>query len=297
MKRGLWPMIVVLALAFSACAPAPRAFEDTPTSEATATPTMVGARRAAPLLREAERKNETALRFHRRRCLKDASQAYEEVLRLDPPRPPSPAELKLAKRFAPRLYVTPNEPFILEDFAVIIHPDKPFIAYHMFWDDDIDYPADNDPTDHEVVWVKYDPASLKVTGVCAYYHGRILSTEEAVEDARAHAQRPRIEVQWGKHGSLPVGWEEINGGSILRDMKRTYERLHEEGHRLPDHPLARGWPRKFEGSWEDFTNFSKLVDPLKLIEAKGMVAVSRWNNAVIDQYFLPYNFYPKQEWP
>ena len=28
-----------------------------------------------------------------------------------------------------------------------------------------------------------------------------------------------------------------------------------------------------------------------------MISVSRWNNAVINQQFLPYNFRPKTEWP
>ena len=95
MKRGLW-LMAALALALFACTPTPRAAEGTPTAEATATSTL-----SPEKLREAERKNEAALRFHRRRCLKDASQAYQEVLRLDPPRPPSPEELELAQRFAP----------------------------------------------------------------------------------------------------------------------------------------------------------------------------------------------------
>ncbi len=289
-----WLALVAL-LAFlsllASCNPKPTPHR-TPEMQVTVMPTL-----SPEKLREAEKANERALAYHRERRLKEASQAYMEVLYLDPPREPTARGLELVKRFAPRLYTTPNEPFPLEDFAAIIHPEKPLIAYHMFWDDDIDYPDDNDPTDHEVVWVRYDPTSLEVTEVFAYYHGRILSAQEAVEDAQAHAQRPRINVQWGKHGSLPVGWERLDGEDILHNMKRTYERLHREGHRLLDHPLAKNWPRRFEGSWEDFIDFSRPVDPLALIEAKGMVMVSRWNNAVIDQYFLPYNFYPKREWP
>ena len=288
-------LAAILSL-LAACGPTPTPLvvREKAVVEATATPAISPKR-----LREAEKENERALAYHRERRLKEASQVYMEVLALDPPRQPSPEELELARRFAPRIYITPSEPFPLEDFVVIVHPDRPFIAYHLFWDDDIDYPEDNDPTDHEVVWVEYDPVTLEVVNVFTYYHKRILTTQEAVEDAHAHAQRPRIEVQWGKHGSLPVGWEGIKAGvePIEEDMRRTYERLHEEGHRLLDHPLAKDWPRKFTGSWKDFVDFSRHIDPVELIAAKGMVMVSRWSNAVIDQYFLPYNFYPKREWP
>jgi len=235
--------------------------------------------------------------YHDERRLKEASADYAEVLRLDPPREPTEEELALIRRFTPCLYVTPSEPFPLVDFAAIMHPDKPIISYHMFWDDDIDFPSDNDPCDHEEVWVEYDPKTRDVQEVYTYYHGRILHTREAVEDARQHGGRPRINVQWGKHGSLPVGWEKMLGTAIYQDMRRTYRRLHTEGHRELNHPLARNWPRTFEGSWEDFIDFSKSVEPLELLDAKGMVMVSRWTNAVIDQYFLRYNFRGKKEWP
>ena len=101
---------------------------------------------------------------------------------------------------------------------------------------------------------------------------------EAIQDAKAHAGRPRINVQWGKHGSLLLGWEKLPivadeddaekkfyplGRQItLLDYNRgTYEKLSKEGRRLPEHPLGRGWPKKFVGSWQDFTDFSVLIDP------------------------------------
>ncbi len=271
--------VLLLGLAVAACAP-PRTPAATPGSG------------------DLWDKNQQAIAFHRRRCLADASKLYAEILESDPPREPLAQERELARRFAPRLYVTPSEPFALEDFAVILHPQKPIVAYHLFWDDDIDYPEDNDPTDHEVVWVEYDPSTREVTAVYAYYHGKILSPAEAAQDANAHGGRPRINVQWGKHGSLPAGWDKgLKNLGLVYDMKRTYRRLHEQGHRLPDHPLARGWPRKFQGTWEEFVDFSVPVEPLELLDARGMMLVSRWCNAVIDQYFLPYNFYPKPDWP
>ncbi len=241
--------------------------------------------------------HEQAVALHRERRLKEASALYVQVLEREPPREPTQEEWALVLRYAPRLFVTPTEFFPLKDFAAVLHPEQPLIAYHMFWEDDIDFPNDNDPCDHEVVWVEYDAASGEVTGVYAYYHGDILSGEAAAADANAHGGRPWVGVQWGKHGSLVVGWEKLRTESVWLDMKRTHLRLHDEGHRQLNHPLARGWPRAFEGSWDEFVDFSQFVEPREWLESEGMVMVSRWPNAVIDQYFLRYNFYPKPEWP
>ena len=49
--------------------------------------------------------------------------------------------------------------------------------------------------------------------------------------------------------------------------------------------------------WEDFVDFSKSVDVRSILKRKNMVLVSAWNNAVLDRYFLRYNFRPKAEWP
>src|SRR5262249_32831459 len=133
-------------------------------------------------------------------------------------------------------------------------------------------------------------------------------------DAAANGGRVRVNVQWGKHGSLPAGWEKLkirpDAGDVERaymnlsqevsllDYNRaTYEKLHTEGRRLPDHPLGRRWPRTFAGSWADFVRFDKFVDIRSMLEKREMAAVSRWNNATLQQRFLAYNFRPKTEWP
>jgi len=41
----------------------------------------------------------------------------------------------------------------------------------------------------------------------------------------------------------------------------------------------------------------KYINLPKLIKEKRMVIKSRWPNAVIDQYFLDYQFFPKKDWP
>ena len=252
--------------------------------------------------------NRLGYTYHLARRLNEASQEYAKVLQLDPPQPITSEEFELAIKFAPRVYLTPQEFFSLEDVVVVIHPEKPLIEYSLFWDDDIDYPEDNDPTDHEKVWIEFDPQSGVVVGIYTYFHRAILTTKDAVEDAIANNQRARIKVQWGGHGSLPVGWENIpldmfsvkyvhiEGVTPIKDMRKRYKR-HKVTIRMPDHPLAKSWPKKFSGSFEEYTDFSKEIDLSKIIKQKRMVIKSRWSNAVIDQYFLDYQFYPKLEWP
>ena len=276
------------------------------------------ARQEIPLAEDtAEAHHRRGVEYHNRRCLDDASREYAKALELDPPRPLNSEELKLVRRFAPRLYTTLTEFFPLKDFAVILHPTKRLIAYHFFWEDDIDFPEDNDPCDHELIWVKYSEDGTSIESVQTYFHGRILEGgEAAINDARAHGMRPRVNIQWGKHGSLLVGWEEMTITAnpdesekkyypveqtitLKQYQEGTYRKLSEEGHRLIDHPLSSrlGWPRKFKGRWEDFVNFSRLVDPLLMLNKTKLARVTRWNSATINQQFLTYNFRPKTEWP
>jgi len=263
----------------------------------------------------AHRHHQRGAEFHVKRCLDEASQEYAAALKLDPPAEATAEQEALAQRFLPRLFTTPSEPFRLQDFAVILHPNRRLVAYHLFWEDDIDFPEDNDPCDHEVLWVEYAEDRKTITGISTYFHGRILrGGSEAIQEAKAHAGRSRINVQWGKHGSLLLGWEKLPIVAVEDDSEKnfyplgrqitlldynrgTYEKLSKEGRRLPEHPLGRVWPIKFVGSWQDFMNFSVLIDPAELLSSKKMIRVSRWNNATINQHFLRYNFRPKTEWP
>jgi hypothetical protein len=265
----------------------------------------------------AETHHQRGVGHHLRRSLDDASREYARALELDPPRELTADEWSMVRRFAPRIYVTPTEFFPLKDFAIILHPTERLIAYHFFWEDDIDFPEDNDPCDHELIWVRYSADRKSIEKIWTYFHGRILEGgEAALSDARQHAMRPRVNVQWGKHGSMPLGWEEMkitaNPGdaerkyypvgepiTLRRYNEGTFRKLSEEGRRLANHPLGvrLGWPQKFTGRWEDFINFSLLVDPLALLDKTKMARVARWNSATINQYFLAYNFRPKTEWP
>jgi len=243
--------------------------------------------------------------YHLMRRLMEASSEYEIVLKLDPPQTPSEEFFKLSLRYAPRIFVNPKEYFKLKDLVAVIHPIKPIIAYNLFWEDDIDYPGDNDPSDHEVVWIEFNKSKGKVTGVYTYFHQAILFTEEAVKDADLHDQRAKINVQWGEHGSLPLGWEKLHPEAIfekigkkikIKNMAKRYQEL-SKSIKNPHHPLAKDWPKKFVGSYKDFITFTKYIEIRRFLTKKKMVIISLWPNAVINQYFLNYNYFPKKQWP
>ncbi len=81
--------------------------------------------------------------------------------------------------------------------VAVLHPTRSVIAYHLLWRDDVhgSWIPFTVPTDEEVLWVGYD-STYAPTDVWTYWHGRILHT------AWPRAQ-VRIDIQWGKHGSLP----------------------------------------------------------------------------------------------
>jgi hypothetical protein len=250
-----------------------------------------------------------------KRRLDEASASYRRALEADKPRPTSEAEAALVVQFAPRLLTTLSEPFALRDVAAVLHPFAPWIAYHLLWEDDIDFPEDNDPCDHEVVWVRLDAGRERVVQYYTYFHGRILQAPpSAVEDAGRHGGRAAVHVQWGKHGSMPPGWERLPIIADDDDLEKDYyptgreinletynrgvfRKLATAGRRAADSPLGRGWPVRFPGNWQDFADFSTFVEPRQLLRERRMMAVSSWNNALLDQHFLRYNFRPKTEWP
>ena len=258
---------------------------------------------------EAMEANRDGLAAHAERRLKEASEAYSDALRLVPPRETSAAELALIRKFAPIVLTQPHEPFALKDVAAIIHFSEPWIAYHLFWDDDIDFPDDNDPCDHEIIWLRLDAARTRVRSVYTYFHGRILSSDEPV------VGRPRVVSQWGKHGTMPLNWRRLfiqadsddsERGRLQTDRAQsleeynlaTWQKLHNQGRNSQASPLAKTWPLRFEGSWQEFTNFSRPVDlEPRLRHNGGMTMVSYFNNAVINRHFLRYNFAAKTEWP
>ena len=110
---------------------------------------------------------------------------------------PTDSGALLARRLAPVLYLQRDETFPLERVVAVLYPIRRVIAYHLLWRDDVhgSWIPFTVPTDEEVLWVGYD-STYAPTDVWTYWYGQIL-----------HTVWPRsqvaIDVQWGKHGSLP----------------------------------------------------------------------------------------------
>jgi hypothetical protein len=125
-----------------------------------------------------------------------------------PPRPASlPGALaerdsvaQLARALAPLLYLQPDEWFPLERVVAVVHPTRRIVGYHLLWRDDVhgSWIPFTIPTDQEVVWVGYNTTGAP-TELWTFWHGTILHTPWRPDEA------PQINVQWGKHGSLPRG--------------------------------------------------------------------------------------------
>lgn len=241
--------------------------------------------------------NRRAQEAHGKRNLGDSTPLYKQLLALDPPAEPTAAQRDLVQRFAPRIHNVPHEFFPLKDIVAILHPEKPIIGYHLFWEDDLGFPSDNDPCDHEVVWIEYDPATLKVTRVVTYWHGKLATTEAATAEANAHGGRAWIGTEWGFHGSIPFGAP--GSLKIVDDTLRSHwERAHTAREKnLPRDPLARGWPTGYAGDYAAYTSFTVPLDVRPMLRERDLVYVSRWPNATLNRYCLRYNFAAKTEWP
>ena len=128
-----------------------------------------------------------------------------------PPRPAQPdvipgalapqdPQLQLAKALAPVLFIQRDEYFPLERVVAVVHPSRRVIAYHLLWRDDVhgSWIPFTVPTDEEIVWVGYDTTRAP-TELWTFWHGKILHTPWSDRGSVA------IDVQWGKHGSMPRG--------------------------------------------------------------------------------------------
>ena len=102
-----------------------------------------------------------------------------------------------ALALAPVLYHQADETFQLSRAVAVVHPDSQVIAYHLLWQDDAHgaWIPGTVATDQEIVWVRHDSSGAP-TRVWTYWHGTILTTAWP-------GRQVAIDVQWGKHGSLP----------------------------------------------------------------------------------------------
>lgn len=179
-----------------------------------------------------------------------------------PPRTPAPlvpaalaptdSVRALATVLAPVLYLQRDETFPLERVVAAVHPKYRVIAYYLLWRDDVHgaWVPFTVPTDEEVVWVGYD-ATNAPTEVWTYWHGHILHTPWPREQVA-------IDVQWGKHGSLPRGVRE----SDLPRMQTLNDFYAATIFGLPDiwlGDLNRKGPLCFCHSYSRYRDFSRVL--------------------------------------
>jgi hypothetical protein len=187
-----------------------------------------------------------------------------------PPRPvtvpnaldDSDSVARLARGLAPVLYLQRDEWFPLSRAVAVVHPSRRIIGYHLLWKDDVhgSWIPFTVPTDEEVIWVAYDSTNAP-TDIWTFWHGSILHA-----DWRDRST-PAIDVQWGKHGSLPHG---IIESDLPRGQKlNDFYALAFIG--LPDillGKLTRPGPSGFfhsYGRYRDFSRVMRLSDSLDVV--------------------------------
>jgi len=166
----------------------------------------------------------------------------------------------LARSLAPVLYLQRDERFPLSRVVAVVHPDKPIIAYHLLWRDDVNgsWIPFTVATDQEIVWVGYDPSGA-ATDIWTYWHGTILHT-------RWPRSQVAINVQWGKHGSLPRGLIE----SSLPSPKKLNFFFAATRFLVPDQIMGRtvrGGPALFPHSYNRYRDFSRPVPVAPRLDA------------------------------
>jgi len=168
----------------------------------------------------------------------------------------------LARQLAPVLYIQRDEPFPLIRVAAVVHPTRPIVAYHLLWKHDVNgqWVPWAKPTDEEEAWVGYDPVTKEPTDLWTYWHHTILHT-----DWRRRGP-PAVDVQWGKHGSLPRGIVE----SDLPHMKTLNFFYAAEFLLLPDiwiGKLAHGGPWGFFHGYERYRAFTDTLPLASRLDA------------------------------
>lgn len=204
------------------------------------------------------------------------------------------APFDLAMRFAPRLYTNPTEPYAIKDLVVFIHPQRPLIAYHMLWEDDSIGPGLGKDSDHETAWVEYDPVSLKLVDMWTLWHRGILHTVQSVMEAKSHDQRPKLLIQWGQHGILPVGWEKLPTARPYAELRLhfTIMKRMQIGRYTGSKDIDS---LKFQGDYSDYLTFSELIDSREHIHPEKVVVGIDSNKIIVQM--LPYSVGLKQPWP
>jgi hypothetical protein len=203
----------------------------------------------------------------------------------------------LVLRFAPRLYMHDADSTEIFEIVPVFHPERPVIAYHLFLGDDALFAGWGKEIDHEILWVEYDPVTFKVADVATYWHRTVLRTDKCTVDAKASQQRPKVFVQWGQHGLLPLGWDDLATARPRAELLAHYG-LIKTLPRIPGTQKNVDGPVTFTGSWEEYIRFTREVDVAYYLE-KAEIVVSEYPDAELRALIEPkYGvFGRKKEWP
>jgi len=197
----------------------------------------------------------------------------------------------LVMRFAPKLYLNSDEPSKLISVIPVHHPEKPLIAYHIIFDNDALFSGRGEIYDHEVLWVEYDPISYIVVDVPTLWHRTVIRTDSSLLDAKSSDQRPRVMVEWGLHGLLPLGWKKL---SILRVNAeiRLHWFLAQNASKVPGVQKNKV---RFDGTFEEFITFNDYVDTREIINYEDVIVALYSFEDLKKQ--IDNSFALKKEWP
>jgi hypothetical protein len=175
----------------------------------------------------------------------------------------------------------------LERIVAVLHPTRRIIAYHLLWKDDVhgSWIPFTVPTDEEVVWVGYDSTHAP-TDVWTFWHGTVLHA-----DWRQNGQ-VGIDIQWGKHGSLPHRAIE----SDLPALKKLNVFYAFVWIGLPDiwlGDLTRPGPLCFCHGYARYRDFTKTILIGDRLDA--VVRAEDATEALADVFGRPYS--KKRPWP
>ncbi|MDQ3696399.1 MAG: hypothetical protein M3373_00015 [Gemmatimonadota bacterium] len=200
---------------------------------------------------------------------------------------PNDSNAVLARQLAPVLYLNRDETFPLLRVVAVVHPARRVIAYNLLWRDDAHaaWIPFTIPTDQEVVWVAYDSTHAP-TEIWTYWHGKVLRAEWSSRG------QVLVDVQWGKHGSMPRGVVEEDLPRFLR--LGDYYML---SWLLPDFWLGnvmRSGPICFCKSYRRYRDFSRPLLLASRIDA--VVRTANPDAALRAAFGEPYSEKPFWPW-
>jgi hypothetical protein len=160
----------------------------------------------------------------------------------------------LAKELAPILYLQRDESFPLRRTVAVLHPTRRVIAYYLAYEHDVAArwsPLSQGP-DEEEIWVGYDSTHAP-TDLWTYWHGSILHA-----DWRGKGELG-VDVQWGKHGSLPHGTRTVD---VPRE--KSLQLFYAMTYALPDLWFGRLSSRGPLCFCHSFTRYLEFTRPIML---------------------------------